>query len=443
MTQALSSTAKATKVSQIWAAIGGPFGFWSDIRTQSTNLSWVLAGKFGLAGGNAAVMLFLAKHLELNTYGLLVITISAQLLISRLLMVGVDSGMIRLTAIPELRSRAHAVVMTGLAFITLTSAVLLVSMLLVTPVLAQFDVPPWLLLCIVAGSIGTAFVDYGYSYRLENQEYPAAAIAQGGTAIWRLGLTTLAAWMVPAYPAAVFVAYHGASLVSGLVQSALIARVRARPDRGLLRQLLRYSFWVGKANMIVIFSLYQGTFLLMMLNQPAATGLFGLGLTLSMGFFAVSLAYSEYLQVRVRSLGHIRDIYPFITRAMAGALILMLACAPVVFVVARWLPWFLGPEWHQDVPIFIYLSASMVLLILQAPLSAACHYLLRPHLITVAWVLRAVLIGVVGLILAPPKGAIGAAIAQLVGSALALILLAWLVISSLRSAKVVENQAPR
>jgi O-antigen/teichoic acid export membrane protein len=249
--------------------------------------------------------------------------------------------------------------------------------------------------------------------------------------------------MVPAYPAAVFVAYHGASLVSGLVQSALIARVRARPDRGLLRQLLRYSFWVGKANMIVIFSLYQGTFLLMMLNQPAATGLFGLGLTLSMGFFAVSLAYSEYLQVRVRSLGHIRDIYPFITRAMAGALILMLACAPVVFVVARWLPWFLGPEWHQDVPIFIYLSASMVLLILQAPLSAACHYLLRPHLITVAWVLRAVLIGVVGLILAPPKGAIGAAIAQLVGSALALILLAWLVISSLRSAKVVENQAPR
>jgi O-antigen/teichoic acid export membrane protein len=440
MTHALSSTAKATKVSQIWAAIGGPFGFWSEIRTQSGNLSWVLAGKLGLAGSNAAVMLFLAKHLELSTYGLLVITISAQLLISRFLIVGVDSGMLRLTAIPELRSRAQAVVMTGLVFITFTSAVLLISMLLVTPVLAQFDVPAWLLVCIVAGSIGTAFVDYGYSYRLAHQEYPAAALAQGGTAIWRLGLTTLAALKLPAYPRAVFVAYHGASLLSGLVQSFVIARVRARADRGLLRQLLRYSFWIGKANMIVIFSLYQGTFLLMMLNQPAATGLFGLGLTLSLGFFAISLAYSEYLQVKVRSIEHLKDLSPFIRRSMAGALILMVACVPVVFVAARVLVWF-GPEWRQDVSIFVYLSASMVLLILQAPLSAACHYLLKPHLITLAWVVRAVLIGIVGLILAPTMGAIGAAIAQLIGAALALILLAWLVVSSLRSA-LVEDQAP-
>jgi O-antigen/teichoic acid export membrane protein len=434
MTQALSPAAKAKKGSQIWAAVGGPFDLWSEVRNQSGELSWVLAGKFGLMGANALVMLFLANHLELDTYGLFVITISAQLLISRFLIVGVDSGIIRLAAIPELRSRSQAVVTAGLLIIVFASALLVIFMLLVIPVLARFDLPVSLLLCILVGSIGTALVDYGYSFRLERQEYPAAAFAQGGTAIWRVGLTSLAALKFSAYPLAVFAAYHGASLISGMVQSLLIARESERPDRALIKQLLRYSFWLGKANVIVIFSLYQGTFLLMMLNQPEATGLFGLGLTLSLGFFAIASAYSEYLLVRVRLVEHVRDISRFTRRAVAAALLLMLACVPVVLIVARLLPWLLGPAWHQDVPVFIYLSASMVLLILQAPLSAICHYLLKPHLITFGWVMRVILIAVVGLILAPQMGAVGAAIAQLMGSAFALILLTWIALSSLRSA---------
>ena len=103
-----------------------------------------------------------------------------------------------------------------------------------------------------------------------------------------------------------FAAYHGASLISGLIQTLLIAKVTERTDRALIKRLLGYSYWIGKANVIVIFSLYQGTFLLMMLKQPAATGLFGLGLTLSLGFFAIYNAYSEYLAVRVRAVEHIR-----------------------------------------------------------------------------------------------------------------------------------------
>ncbi len=57
---------------------------------------------------------------------------------------------------------------------------------------------------MVAGSIGTAFVDYGYSFRLGRQEYQSAAFAQGGTAMWRLGVTALIAVLLPAYPLAVF-----------------------------------------------------------------------------------------------------------------------------------------------------------------------------------------------------------------------------------------------
>lgn len=431
MTQSLPSTINAKQ--RLWAAIGGPFDLWSTVTKGGGELSWVFAGKLALMGSNAAVMLFLANRLPLDTYGLLVLTISGQLLISRLLLIGVDSGMVRLTALPELKARAQQVVTAGLIVIAATSGVLLVAMVLAIPFVSLSRTPTWLLLCVAAGAIGTALVDYGYSFRLARYEYPAASLAQGGTAIWRFGLTMLAAVKLPSNPVAVFAAYHGASLISGVVQALLIAKVSERTDRALIKRLLGYSYWIGQANVIVIFSLYQGTFLLMMLNQAAATGLFGLGLTLSLGFFAIYNAYSEYLAVRIRAFEHVSDVPRFMKLAMAAALVLTFACIPIIFVIAALMPWLLGPEW-REVPIFVLLSASMVLLIFQAPLVAACQYLLKPHLITLGWVLRVIFIGIAGLTLAPQMGAIGAAIAQLIGSAIALLVLSWLVVNSLRTA---------
>ena len=397
-------------------------------------LFWVLAGKFALMGANAVVMLFLAKWLDLKTYGLFVIAISGQLLLSRLLMMGVDSAMVRLTTIPELKSRSQEVVRAGLVFMSYTSAALVLVMVVAIPVLSHFAIPTWVPACIVAGAIGSALVDYGYSYRMARHEFPLATLAQGGTAVSRLALTALTAVQLSAYSFAVFVAYHGASFISGLVQTLLIVRATERPERGLIKRLLSYSSWLGQANVIVIFSLYQGTFLLMILSDPEETGRFGLALSLSLGFFAIYNAYSEYLSVRVRALDHLRDLPRFIRRALVVALVLMLGCVPVIVFIAMLIPWFLGPEWLSEVSIFVYLSAAMAVTILRAPLVAACHYLLKPKLITFEWGTQAILVALAGLILAPEMGAVGAAIAQLLGSILVFVLLSYLVFASWRAA---------
>jgi hypothetical protein len=162
-------------------------------------LSWVIGGKLALMGANAAAMLFLANRLELNMYGLLVLTISGQLLISRLLLLGVDSGMVRLSAVPDLRSRAEEVVTAGLVIIACMCGVLLVVFLLTLPFLFRLSeqTPPVVFLFIAEGAVGTALVDYAYSFRMARHEYPSASLAQGGTAIFRLGLTLLAAVKLP------------------------------------------------------------------------------------------------------------------------------------------------------------------------------------------------------------------------------------------------------
>lgn len=431
MTRVFTPTDRKLRARSVF---GGPADLWIQVRHQWNNLSWVLAGKFALIGANTIVMLFLANRLTLKTYGLLVISISGQLLISRFLMVGVDAGMVRLTAVSELVTRSRELVTAGLLVIVVTSSALILIGPLTVPILSLVEVPGWVLTCTIVGAIGTSLVDYGYSFRLARQEYHLAALAQGGTAVWRAGLTTLAVLKFPGDPVAVFAAYHGASLISGLAQTSLVAVAGRMPDRLLVRRLLNYSLWVANTNVIVIFSLYQGTLLLMLLKQVPATGLFGLGLTLSLGFFAIQSAYSEYLSERIRSLEHVSSVGGFIVRALAAALAIMLACVPIIFLVVLIVPSLLGPQWQEVVPIFVYLSASMVLLLAQAPFTATCHYLLRPQLITFGWITRVILIGIAGIILTPRMGAVGAAIAQLVGSALATLILAWMVIGSLRSA---------
>jgi O-antigen/teichoic acid export membrane protein len=431
--EVVPSTIKPKK--GFWAANVAPVRAWSVWSKSTGELSRVLAGKFALVGANAVVMLLLAKRLDLQTYGLLVLTISGQLLISRLLMVGVDTGMVRLTAIPELRSRSAEVVMAGFAVMVCTSSLLLIVSIIALVLLPQMGIPRWAIAWTVVGSIGTAFVDYGYSFRLARQEYSLAALAQGGTGLWRLAITAAAASPFLVHPAVVFMGYHGTSLISGLLQMFLILGLsRMWPERSFIRRLLGYSFWQGKSNVIVIFTLYQGTFLLMLLQQPAATGVFGLALTLSLGFFAVYNGYSEYLLARIRSVEHLDGLSTFIRHSLLAALMLVLATVPIVLALIKFLPWFLGPQWFGEVPIFVCLSASMALLVLQSPLEAACHYILRPQLISLGWGTRAILIACAGFILAPKLGALGAAVAQLIGSALALVVLSLVVAWALRSA---------
>lgn len=392
---------------------------------RARELGWVLSGKFSLLGGNAVLMLFLAHRLDLDTYGLLVLTIGLQLLFSRLLMLGVEVGMIRLSRTTELSSRSNQVITSGLVVILSATAIFILASLVAAAGLTWFGIPVWILVCIVTGAIGTSLVDYVYSVRLVRHEYPSAAFAQGGTSIWRLGLTALVSVLSPASPLVVFIAYHGASLLSGLAQTLVLRDLgRPWPERALVRRLVRYSLWQGKTNVLVIFSLYQGTFLLMLLGQQAATGIFGLGLTLSLGFLAIYNAFFEYLLARIGSVTNVQNLPFFLTRAFGASLVLVAACVPVVIGIAVLVPWLLRPELSEVVPIFYYLAGSTILLIFQAPLEVASHYLMRPQLISIVWLMRAVFIAVPGLILAPTMGVIGAAIAQLIGSTIALFVLA-------------------
>ena len=283
--------------------------------------------------------------------------------------------------------------------------------------------------------MGTALVDYSYGFHLAHLHYRVASMVQSGTAIVRLGVTFCAVWRFPQSRPVVLLSYMGVSFLSGMAQAVALLRSQGPwPTRPLLSRLVRYSAWQGVTNVVVVFSLYQGTFLLTALGQQAATGLFGLGLTLSLGFFAVYNAFSEYLLPRGVRVKQVQALPRFLLRACSMAGLLAMASLLVAGLLGTLVPRLLRPELHAAVPIFYLLSASMLLLILQCPFEAACHYLLHPQLVVVAWVLRALGISLLSVVLAPANGMVGVALAQLGGTALASMALIGLVLVQMRSA---------
>jgi O-antigen/teichoic acid export membrane protein len=278
-------------------------------------------------------------------------------------------------------------------------------------------------------------VDYSYGVHLAQLHYRVASMVQSGTALVRLVVTLCAVRLFPHAVPVVFLSYTGVSFVSGTLQGAVLLRGYGQwPTRALVWRLLRYSVWLCVANVVVVFSLYQGTFLLTALSQQAATGIFGLGLTLSLGFFAVYNAFAEYLLPRGARVEHVQALPRFLTRACSLAGLLAMAGVLVAGVLGMLVPRLLRPELHAVLPIFYLLSASMLLLILQCPFEVACHYLLRPQLVVVAWVLRATSIGLLALALAPARGAVGMGLAQLGGTALASLTLVVFVVAQIRTA---------
>jgi hypothetical protein len=84
----------------------------------------------------------------------------------------------------------------------------------------------------------------------------------------------------------------------------------------------------------------------------------------------------------------------------------------------------------------------MLVLILQAPLQAACHYLIRPNFVAIGWSVRIVAIALLGWRAAPVYGATGVAAAQFGGALVGLGSFAVLVWAAARLAPPSLAEAP-
>ncbi len=386
-------------------------------------MSWLAAGKALLVASNIATQVFLAERLALDIYGILVTLIGAQIVVSRALLLGTNTGMIRFRTVDDFRSRPHQAVRAGFIILAATTAVLALAVLLTPAVVRWLHWPSWAVYSLAVAAAGMALVDYVYSHRLALLHYRSAAFTQAGTGVVRFVLTAAVALTNPGNPASVFFVYAGCSLASGVVQlPSVLSEGTGWPGRALIARLLRYSSLCGATDILSSLSLYLGTLLLALAGRHGETGIYGFALTMSMGFFIAYGSLKEYLLPKVSRLDEIRELPGFFRRSLVVCSAIAACGAAAVPVGAALVPRFFRPDLWDAAAVFWLLSGSMLLLILQAPLETACQYMLRAGLVVWSWVCRVAVGAILGslAIRGGPGAAWRMAAAQLAAGAITL-----------------------
>ncbi len=398
---------------------------------------WLAAGKATAVVANAALLIAAARLLEVGDFGLFSTAAGAQLFISRILIAGMESGVIRLSTAPGLKTRQQEVLAAGVNIIAGGSLALAALAFLAVPAL-QAAGTAWLPGAVVLGGAGLALSDYAAACRLSSMRYSLAALVQSGAPAVRL-VTTLGVAAVWKAALPVVLAFTAGSLAYGLLQVALL-NVRASVDRKLYRQVLSFTAGIAVSDVLVGLSLHQGSFLLLFMSNKVELGLYGLVLSITLGGRAIAQAFSTSLLPRMARLEGVAALPSFVRRSLLPALGLSAAGVPAAMAAAWLLPRLSRPEYARAVPALYWLTASVLVSVLQAPFVAGALYLLRPGLLVTVNVLRVAAIAAFGVVLAPGWGAGGAAFAQFAGSALSSATLALMVIRETRAA--IRTKAP-
>lgn len=399
---------------------------WSGVRDVAGQASWLAAGKGTLIAVNIVLQVFLAQRLPLDSYGILITLIGAQIFLSRVLLAGSNTGMIRLRTTPEFRSRPQDVVVAGLGVVLVNSVLLIGLGLLLRPLVTHWlRWPGWALDSLVGGSIGMALVDYAYAHHLARLQYRGAALSQALPALLRLALTVGAAFASGGDRRAIFFAYAGSTLLGGAVQVPSL--LKGKWGIANAGRLLRYSLYCAGTDILATLSYQEGTFLVSLAGFAAGAGTYGFALTISLGVSVLYSATIDYLLPRAARVEDFRHLAPFTRRTAAVTSALALICAAGMPVVGWLVHRFFQPHLWPSVPIFYVLGGSMLLLILQTPLEMACQYMLRADLIVASWLVRVLAIGGLGFALLSgsneSQAAWRMATAQLAGGVCSLVVL--------------------
>lgn len=347
----------------------------------AASVAALFTGRAALLAGNGILFLWLAFRLDPGAYGRVFAGVGSQLLFSRLLLLGSETGMIRLSADPGasvLKWRIAALAIVGImtlatciagAGLSLTAAVSLSTVMV-----------------IIAGALGAALVDLEYSDRVARLNSGGAARFITTVAVTRLAIVCAVAEVAVATPAVILGSYAAPGLLAGGVGAFRALQKHTGSSFATVLRLARYSLPQGFANFAALLSFYQGAFFLTAAGLSVAADEFSFALTLSMGAFAMFQAYSEHLLPRAARAGDLKSLRGFLLRSLAGAAAIVAAAAPAM-ILAGWLAYALTKR--DFAPLVYYpLLGSMLALILQTPFHAAAHYFLKPQIILAAWIVR-------------------------------------------------------
>jgi hypothetical protein len=397
------------------------------LREVSTGVGWLLSGKLVALAANGALLFALAALLAPAHFGLIVTTVSAQIIVSRVLLLGTDVATFRVQAL-EPRWTPHlagASLRLVLSLIAIATAFAFAS---THPIAVRLLPGPWWFgPIVVTGAAGMALHDYVYWRRLAGIGYRAASLMTSGAAMSRLALVMALLIAGAKNPLLLLMAM---AIVPLSVSSVLLWR--NRPSfRGLppaaMAVLLRYCGWQASSNILGTIALHQGTLLLSWLREPADAGAFGLAMTVATAAGILTQSLQEFLTARAFRLGPYIRTAKFLAKSVGLASAVSAGLFAALLAAFSLLGLLLRARLSISQDLFVPIAAVAAILVLHTPFEAVCHVLVRPDAILAGKVARLAAGFALGILWGAGHGAVGLARALLVSTVLSLVMIAGFV----------------
>ncbi len=390
----------------------------------------LLLGKSVLLLGNALLLIVLGRRLPAFSFALITTVFSAQMILSRILLFGVDVSALRLQWTAEDSNLVRGAAARILLCAVSATAFLSVAVTVAGQLGVWIGSVWWLPLMIAAGAIGLAFIDYAYWQYLARLNYARAALLQGGSAFLRAALgiwAVLAGWSNPFRIVALLV---GIPLVIGLAANRGEFSLARRARFSEVRKLLRYSGWQAVSTVFGTISLQFGAPLLWSLRKPVDAAIIGFAAMIGTGGAIASQAMQEFLISRAAQLSQ-STVSVFLRKATALSVLSAAVLLGALVVAFDQMARLMDPRLSSKPAVFWLISFSLAVYLLHAPLEAVCHYLLRPSLIVISRGARVLIAVGLGFHLGASQGAPGVALAQLIAAVCSLFLLAALTMAAI------------
>lgn len=272
---------------------------------------------------------------------------------------------------------------------------------------------PVLLWLIFLGGAAMSFVSYQEAVLVAHGEYNRLSAWLPSTGIFRL-LLLLAFYLADESFSArqVLFAYALGPILSAgaffFIFPADFFFQRTQQWRGRLKLLVSYNAFIVAASFFSIFSDWMEV---LMLSESSETGVYNAARMPLQGFLIFLATMQSLLLPRFSGLRS-RDEYFGVFAAIYVWLVpLAILLAPGLLVLAWFIPYWFGPQYHDSVTILYFLYPGYLLKILFAPLGTALFALDRPRLVAVEAGSRMIAGFALNLWLIPAHGIFGAAAA--------------------------------
>lgn len=378
----------------------------------------VLSSSLGLLS-----FIILGNVLALPDFGVFMVAFSLEAIVASIANLGLPTSIARFATESSKNgdtAGVAATLRTGLMVQSSLVIIVLVGLWLASDLLVNdffaIELPPSLLLAVMAGVCGSALFQYLSSVFLIFLHFNNLVLLRTAVSAVRVGSIGAVVLLGLASPISLYLAF---TLPNGL--GALIAYreyrkhlqgIAAPSGAQRLGSLLTFGGWQTVSQLSRVLITHIGLLILAMFSTQEEAGTFGLGLTLSFLYGVIASAVSSYflpLAARIKSEG---EILPFFRRSFRLSLPLAIFCIAPLLVSFPLVRLLFGESKTVAVPVFVLLALPIIAQILFTGISAFFHYLFRPEYGAYEMLLRITIFTAGSLALAG-YGALGIALAFL------------------------------